>query len=792
MNAGRFSLTREVTLVEYLVACARSLFRGSRMVLRGSPPPGTYSDASDERLEASTSDPSVELWDGYLEDPSPERVGICCSGGGIRSASFSLGALQVLRDEGLLFDAEYLASASGGGYIAIAHTVLVSETLRHAAEEHVPAEPVEDDEPPDLLTLEHAFFSRQAPWAGGSPEEQHLRNRLKYLGSGPGGWIWLALNLLYGMIRHLLPFFAVFYSVGFALGWAMHRWIGCALRIDGPSHCAPGSHNLRYGELVSFLYPVVGLLVLALLLLAIRNYGQTHEFRDGTMAALEYLPIVAILLGVIVFIGLIGIPATLLWLHSFKPTLWRDLNAWTQGFTLVGLAGAISTAATFVIKNASNKWFKIATGVLVALSAPILILVPVVGFTYWNAQWGPIDHDLIWRWFLAGLSIFFIALFWTILNEVTSIPHLFYRERLASTFIGYRKRGQPPDPPGLLRHAQPSWRERLKFSQVVPGSTPHARIPNLVVCAAVNLSGDLPAGRLGASFTFERDRVGGPATGYVKTTWMEEKENGIAMTMPGLMAISGAAVSPAMGKGTFPALRFALAFFDLRLGVWLPNPHREMNRLYPWQIRQGQPFLDASATKVARPRRPGALYVFREAFGLNSLRNRFVYVTDGGHWENLGLVELLRRGCMRIVCVDCSGGDTENFATLAEAIALARADLGVDITIDLSDLHRKDGVSEKGYALGCIKFPDSDEIGVLMYIPSVIPKHAPHDVIAYSKHDKKFPNNPTTDQFFKEQTFEAYRALARYNMAAAIAEHGAYPLPPQVPPPPPPDVCCPC
>ncbi len=92
--------------------------------------------------------------------------------------------------------------------------------------------------------------------------------------------------------------------------------------------------------------------------------------------------------------------------------------------------------------------------------------------------------------------------------------------------------------------------------------------------------------------------------------------------------------------------------------------------------------------------------------------------------------------------------------------------------------------------LGRIEFPDSNEIGVLMYIPSVIPKDAPHDVIAYSKHDKKFPNNPTTDQFFKEQTFEAYRALARHNMAAAFAEHGTNPPPPRFPPPP--EVCCRC
>jgi hypothetical protein len=50
-----------------------------------------------------------------------------------------------------------------------------------------------------------------------------------------------------------------------------------------------------------------------------------------------------------------------------------------------------------------------------------------------------------------------------------------------------------------------------------------------------------------------------------------------------------------------------------------------------------------------RVRRPGLLYLLREMVGRNGLRNRYVYVTDGGHWKNLGLVELLRRGCQHIV-----------------------------------------------------------------------------------------------------------------------------------------------
>jgi hypothetical protein len=59
---------------------------------------------------------SMEL----LEDPEPGKAGICCSGGGIRSAAFNLGALQALQSKRALSEAKYLSAVSGGSYIAAA------------------------------------------------------------------------------------------------------------------------------------------------------------------------------------------------------------------------------------------------------------------------------------------------------------------------------------------------------------------------------------------------------------------------------------------------------------------------------------------------------------------------------------------------------------------------------------------------------------------------------------------------------------------------------------------------
>src|SRR5438046_2013979 len=119
------------------------------------------------------------VWDQYLADPEEDRLGICCSGGGIRSASYALGALQVLRRRGILKDAEHLSAVSGGGYTAIAHAILVDQTLRDDQGTLPPAQ--------GRKGMEEHLFGELPPWAPGSPEEQHLRDHTTYLAPGfPG------------------------------------------------------------------------------------------------------------------------------------------------------------------------------------------------------------------------------------------------------------------------------------------------------------------------------------------------------------------------------------------------------------------------------------------------------------------------------------------------------------------------------------------------------------------------------------------------------------------------------
>ena len=94
----------------------------------------------------------------------------------------------------------------------------------------------------------------------------------------------------------------------------------------------------------------------------------------------------------------------------------------------------------------------------------------------------------------------------------------------------------------------------------------------LIVCAAANLHpGATPPGRAVASFTFSPTAIGGPLTGAARTSRYEHlpRNRKRDVTLPAAVAMSGAAISPSMGKATYRPMRFLLALANIRLGVWV-------------------------------------------------------------------------------------------------------------------------------------------------------------------------------------------------------------------------------
>jgi hypothetical protein len=205
-----------------------------------------------------------------------------------------------------------------------------------------------------------------------------------------------------------------------------------------------------------------------------------------------------------------------------------------------------------------------------------------------------------------------------------------------------------------------------------------------------------------------------------------------------------------------------MALANIRLGVWVPNPR--------WieQLKRDEHLRERNA-------RPRPLYLLWELLGLNRIGAKYLYITDGGHYENLGLVELLRRGCTKVYCLDASGvgHDGAEFGALGEAIALARSELGVEIEFDPAREEKdptqllpagEDQFAKRDVVSATITYPKRPDgsrpaDGTLVYVRNTMTDAAPWDVRAHHETDHRFPNDPTIDQLYTDQKFEAYRVL---------------------------------
>jgi hypothetical protein len=194
--------------------------------------------------------------------------------------------------------------------------------------------------------------------------------------------------------------------------------------------------------------------------------------------------------------------------------------------------------------------------------------------------------------------------------------------------------------------------------------------------------------------------------------------------------------------------------------VWLPNPAKAEAFEQP---RAKQPF--RAPYPFVRPH-----YLLNEMLNRHHVDNDFLYVTDGAHFENLGLVELLRRGCTEIYCFDASGGEVGDFTTLGQAIALAESDLRIEIRIEPRKMLSDDGAKfVTDHILGTIHYPNSDVVGVLVYARPAVFNESPWDVQAFQEKHRAFPNDPTRDQLYTNERFDAYRRLGCFTGARVVA-----------------------
>ncbi len=285
--------------------------------------------------------------------------------------------------------------------------------------------------------------------------------------------------------------------------------------------------------------------------------------------------------------------------------------------------------------------------------------------------------------------------------------------------------------------------------------------PHLLVNTTLNLVAgtDLAwRSRKGESFLLSPLYCGAKGVGYVKVDG-DNPEVRTNLTLGRAISISGAAVDPNMSFYQSPALTALLAVFDARLGSWIQNPRmiKEKKRKHK-KPRHGERSWTAENPKF------GGLLV-TELFGETDGTGEYVHLSDGGHFENMGVYELIRRRCRYIVALDAGSETDPSDPNLATLIRLCRIDFGIRIQIDSSPLRIQgtDRLTKTHAVIGSIRYDDVDQgqlPGVLVYVKISMTGDEPPDVQNYAESDSNFPYQATDlRQSYDEQQFECYRCL---------------------------------
>ncbi len=364
-------------------------------------------------------------------------------------------------------------------------------------------------------------------------------------------------------------------------------------------------------------------------------------------------------------------------------------------------------------------------------------------------------NDAIWPWLaekfkfqypaaLLGFAITMgVAVFFNIFVNVNTFSlHAMYRNRLIRAYLGASNDRRKPNP---FTNFDSQDDFPLKCAPHSADAPLHVVNMALNVVATKNLAWQQ---RKAESFTATALHCGSFRVGYRSTEEYGKRGEGISIGTA--MAISGAAASPNMGYHSSPILTLAMTFFNARLGWWLPNPgphgHKAWKKISP--LFSLWPLLN-------------------EALGRTNDQNRWVYVSDGGHFENLGLYEMVMRRCKRIIVVDGGCDPAFKFEDLGNAVRKIFIDFGVPldfnppVALEAGPNKNNRQVWTGTIRYSCVDGPQASD-GQILYIKASLTGEEPADVTQYYKAHEAFPHESTANQFFNESQFESYVRLGSH------------------------------
>jgi len=276
----------------------------------------------------------------------------------------------------------------------------------------------------------------------------------------------------------------------------------------------------------------------------------------------------------------------------------------------------------------------------------------------------------------------------------------------------------------------------------------------------------------------QRDRKGKPlavlpqgfsidGNHYAFATGPATTEVGATLSMGQWIGTSGAAFSTGLGRATTLGTSLLLGLANVRLGLW-------------WASGCGQDRSRGFERAFGVVFKTQAFLYSEFLAQFHGLRREWQYLSDGGHFENTAVYELLRpeRRLRVIVVCDCGADLPYQFEDLANLIRLARIDFGIEIEVDT-------GVMDDPELRNAFGLPSEladrsaqdDRCAIMLNVYDTRPSRSaeprcrivlvkprliaslPVDVKQYAATHEAFPQEPTADQFFDEAQWESYRKL---------------------------------
>jgi hypothetical protein len=346
--------------------------------------------------------------------------------------------------------------------------------------------------------------------------------------------------------------------------------------------------------------------------------------------------------------------------------------------------------------------------------------------------------------FINNIDLFFLFILVVIVgifaNPNILSMHTFYRMRLKDAFL----EGKDYPLRGFLNE----------------------NIPYPLINTTLNIIGDksLAGEKSFDFFLFSPYFCGSKLTKYAETSCLYKD-----ICLSTAVTISGAALNPMMGVYTNKLTAFIMNVLNLRLGYWADNPKYFQRR-------------DILSKVVQKFSKNGIVfwpyYNLMEILGKSTLSRLKVNLSDGGHIENLGAFELLRRHCSLVVVVDAGMDRNYTFEDLKKLIQRAKNELNTEITFPNDEKPEvfikpepSEGFSKKNFCIGKINYPDNSK-GIFVYIKTSITKDVFLEdlkkierkdknplYIDYKDYNPDFPHETTFDQFFDPLQWEAYYRL---------------------------------